>query len=168
MSEDIEELKNEATQLNIKFHPNITAVKLQARIDEKYEELSKEDPATPVLVKPEKDVVAKGSADDKLPLVARMKRLANELFVVTIADNDQRVNSTSNSCVANCGNAHFDLGTRILPTDQRVEVRRGHLEALRDVRIPHHIPSTVDKTISETVYRPRYSFQFHGKSPSGW
>ena len=169
ITETIDELKNEATQLGVEFHPNISAAKLKDRIDAKYKELEAEDPAEIVEVVEEKPVRKETAAQTrKGSLVSQMRKLANELFITTISDNDTRINSESDSCVANCSNAHFDLGTRIIPTNEKVEVRRGHLEALKAVKIPHHLPHPNDHTVRITVFRPRYSFQFHGKTPANW
>lgn len=167
---DFDEIKNEALQLGIEFRPNISAAKLQERIDAKYKELEQEDSSPTISVK---DSESEGKSDTSpenrmRALGLAMRKKANELFIVTISDNDTRINSESDSCVTNCSNSLFDLGTRIIPTNEKVEVRRGHLEALRAVRIPHHMPDPNDHTVRVTTFRNRYSFQFHGTSPSDW
>jgi hypothetical protein len=157
-------LKKEATELGIKFSPNITEKTLAARIDDFYESKSK-DAITELTEAAETDGdTGKSVEARKAKAEAHMRKFARDAStaakktrVVTITDNDQRVNNVTTTCTANCSNAFFDLGTIILPLNEKVEVRQGHLDALLGVKIPHHIRSKSDPSMSETVMRARYA-----------
>lgn len=155
--EQLNELKREAAELGIKVNANATVKSLTEKIEKFYAD--KEASAEKVSVR----VGSVGGSDD--PALA-MRKLAKELEakarktrVVTIIDNDQRINNVATSCVANCSNAYFDLGTIILPLNEKVEVREGHLEALRSVKIPQHVKDPANPSVSRTVMRPRFSIQ---------
>ena len=60
----------------------------------------------------------------------------------------------------NCSNEYFDLGTLILPLNEKVEVRQGHLDVLKEVRIPQHMSDPTNKAVSMMVMRPRYTIQY--------
>ena len=90
---------------------------------------------------------------------AIMKAKAEEKVVVTLIDNDTRENNQTTVAVVNCSNQYFDLGTVYIPLNVPVEVRRGHLEVLKDTQIPLHTkdPAT---GLSVTRLRPRYTLSY--------
>lgn len=157
----LDELKKEAKDLGIAFSPNITEKTLSARIEKHYE-----DQAAPAVVVAEdasEDTAEARAerADRHMRTYARkMEAAARKTRIVTITDNDQRVNNATTTCTANCSNSYFDLGTIVLPLNEKVEVRQGHIDALAGVKIPHHIRSAVDPMMSETVMRNRYAIHY--------
>ena len=81
-----------------------------------------------------------------------------KLVVVTIVDNDQRVNAHINMCTANCSNEHFDLGTKEFPLNEKIEIEQGFIDVLKQSTIPHHVKDP--KTgLNVTRMRKRYSIQ---------
>jgi hypothetical protein len=140
-----EELKKEATDLGITFSANIGDEKLQAKIDEYYEsqetsgkELEKAVEAKEKEQSEEKSVET-GKVNSLNEKIAKAKEAANKTRVVTIIDNDQRVNNQTTTTTINCSNEYFDLGTIILPLNTPVEVREGHLNVLKELKIPQHV-----------------------------
>lgn len=162
--ERMESLKKEATDLGIAFSPRISEKALSDRISAYYDQLEKAAEAvTPVatLVTESSQEAREAFADLHMRTLAReMEAKARKTRIVTIIDNDQRINNATTTCTANCSNDYFDLGTIILPLNEKVEVRQGHLDALTSVRIPHHVRSAEDPSMSETVMRPRYTIQY--------
>lgn len=164
----LEELKKEATELGVTFSPNIGEAKLQEKIDAFYESKEDSGPALEVRVKESaaQETTETQETPDKTagldPKQAKMlarKKAANEFRIVTIIDNDQRVNNNATTCTVNCSNEFFDLGTVILPLNEKIEVRMGHINVLKEVRIPLHQRDT--KTGLSTVkMRPRYTVSF--------
>lgn len=161
---NFDELKQEANELGIKFSNNITAEKLAERIQAFYK--AQEDSAPQVAEATQSQGTRSGEVSARVDPKVRMRQVAKELEakarktrVVTIIDNDQRVNNVATSCTVNCSNAYFDLGTIILPLNEKVEVREGHLEVLASVKIPQHVKDPNDPAMSRTVMRPRYSIQ---------
>jgi len=155
----LDELKQEAKELGIKFSPNISEGKLQEKIEEHYEALEraaieeekKEEMTVDEIVK---DKAAKARTMGELAREAERK--ARETKIVTIVDNDQRENNHTTSVTVNCGNEYFDLGQIILPLNTPVEVMQGHLDVLKELEIPMHVkdPKT---NLSKVVMRKRYS-----------
>ena len=90
---------------------------------------------------------------------AKMKARAEEKVVVTLIDNDTRENNQTTVAVVNCSNQYFDLGTVYIPLNVPVEVRRGHLEVLKDTQIPLHTKDPVSG-LSVTRIRPRYTISY--------
>ena len=88
-----------------------------------------------------------------------MKADANKTRVVTIIDNDQRVNGQTTTCTVNCSNMYFDLGTIILPLNTPVEVRQGHLTVLKELEIPQHVKDT-RSGLSTVRLVPRYTISY--------
>lgn len=184
---DIEELKEEAASLGIEHHPNIGAAKLKERIDQHYAELEKQEPSDAIVVLPdEADIEDDADEDTEEQTVEQTvkpqtskhvpdgkRRLSMQEFaaqnaremrktrIITIIDNDKRVNDKTTTAVVNCTNARFDLGTRIIPLNERVEVRQGHIEILQAVMIPQHIEDPNSPGMMMTVSRPRYTIQYH-------
>lgn len=187
---DLDELKEEAASLGIEHHPNIGAAKLKERIDAHYEELDSKEPSAAVEVVDEEaadeddqtdvglDTVDKPAGEDDLkPQTSRhlpdgKRKLTMREFarwnaaemrktrIVTINDNDKRVNDKTTTALVNCTNDRFDLGTRLIPLNERVEVRVGHLKILEEIMIPQHVENR--KTgMCEYTLRPRYSIQYH-------
>lgn len=161
----LEELKKEATELGVTFSPNIGESKLQEKIEAFYEakETSSVEALVEQVAEQEEPVVEVASKLDKkqAKMLAR-KKAANEFRVVTIIDNDQRVNNNATTCTVNCSNEFFDLGTVILPLNEKIEVRMGHIKVLQEVRIPLHQRDT--KTGLSTVkMRPRYTVSFENQ-----
>lgn len=141
---NIDALKEEATDLGIKFNPNIGAEKLQSKIEEFYasQETSGKELIEAVVANEkaeEKSAETNNNLQKVMNAVDAIKAAANKTVVVTIIDNDPRVNSQTTSCTVNCSNEYFDLGTRILPLNIPVEVRVGHLNVLKEIKIPMHI-----------------------------
>ena len=163
----IEELKNEAADLGIKHHPNISESKLQDRINEHYE--AQETSGAAVLeavakVEQEKNTKQPVNASITRMDSATSKRIARQAAaratrIVTIIDNDQRVNNQTTTCTCNCSNEFFDLGTVVLPLNEKIEVSQGHINTLREVKIPQHMRDS--KTGLATVkMRPRYTISY--------
>lgn len=164
MTKTIEELKQEAKDLGIKFVPNIGADKLAAKIEEYYESQETSDQEIEAAIAEKEKSEEKSVVGDKGKLTmaqkaAKMKARAEEKVVVTIIDNDTRENNQTTVAVVNCSNQHFDLGTVYIPLNVPVEVRRGHLEVLKDTQIPLHTKDP-KSGLSVTRIRPRYTISF--------
>lgn len=166
MSENINELKKEADELGIKYSPNIGQSTLQQKIDAHYEKNETQSQELQELVatleKEETIEPKKIKAKEQPSFRAVAKQLemeARKLHVISIIDNDQRINNQTTSCTVNCGNEFFDLGTVILPLNEKVEVRQGHTDALKSVKIPQHVKDPNNPSLSRVVMRPRYSIQ---------
>ena len=156
---DIEELKAEATSLGIQFPKNIGAATLKEKIDTFYksqETSGKEiQDAVEAKEKSEKNSAENGNLS-KRERIAAAKAAANVERIVTIVDNDQRVNSQTTTAVVNCSNIHFDLGTMVIPLNVPVKVKQGHIDVLKDATISLH---SKDQRTGLSVARPvaRYS-----------
>jgi len=168
MELNIEELKQEATDLGIKFQANISAEKLQARIDAYYEsqETSGKEIQEAVEQKEAEEKSEGKSAESGKKLMASKAAIAKakamKTKVVTIIDNDQRVNNQTTTCTVNCSNAYFDLGTVVLPLNLPVEVRIGHLNVLKEVKIPQHVKDQ-KSGLSTARMVPRYTISYEEK-----
>lgn len=170
MSERIDELKQEATELGIDFNPRIGEEKLQAKIDAYYEsqETSEKEVEQAVQANEEKATVSETKAETK-PAVKGSKpmaQLAKEIYdkarktrIVTIIDNDQRVNNQTTTCRANWSNQYYDMGTRIFPLNIPVEIPQGFISVLKEVKIPHHVKDSATG-LSITTMRSRYTIQY--------
>ena len=158
--QDIEELKNEAAALGVAFKSNISAEKLKLKIEAHYEagETSEAVIAKAVEAKNE---VAPTPTVNKKQQTKRQKREVDsrKTRIVLIVDNDQRSNNHTSTCVVNCSNEYFDLGTRILPLNEKIEVAQGHINVLKEVQIPLHVRNS--KTgLSVTKQRARYNISY--------
>lgn len=176
---NIEDLKQEAAALGIKHHPNISADKLAAKIEEFYQaEEAKVEPIETVddeedALPEEEEVQVKQpqtKTNKKEAAVAPQKSLAKRLEekarrfrIVTIIDNDNRVNNVTTTCIVNCSNEYFDLGTLVIPLNEKVEVRQGHVDVLRSIRMLQHVRDPKDPTMSMSVLRPRYTIQYEDR-----
>ena len=167
----LEELKQEARDLGIEFSANIGAAKLQAKIDAYYagQENSSKEVIEAVKVKEEskqKDdntLVTTTENRDTINAISKARAEANKTRVVTIIDNDQRVNNQTTTVTVNCSNMYFDLGTVILPLNLPVEVRQGHLNVLKELQIPQHVKD--GKTGLSTVRMvPRYTLSYENNN----
>ena len=164
----IEDLRKEATELGITFSTNIGEVKLQEKINAHYasqetsgEELIKAIETKAVQKTEEKSAVkSKETITSNLVTKAKLAEdEARKTKVITIIDNDQRVNNQTTSCTVNCGNSYFDLGTVVLPLNIPVEVRQGHINVLKEVMIPQHVKNPTNG-LHSYVTRPRYSISY--------
>ena len=159
---DLQELKNEADELGVTYPKNITANSLQKKIEDFYEAKEKAAPKIQVVEEtPEdedEDEVIEALSKKELFNSVRVKRekAARETRVVAIVDNDQRVNNHTTTCTVNCSNEYFDLGTRILPLNENIEVSVGHLRTLERVKIPLHMRDN-KSGLSSVRLRPRYT-----------
>ena len=166
MSKTIEELKQEAKDLGIKFVPNISAEKLAIKIEEFYEsqETSDQEITAPEVSEKseEKSVVGDKNKKTMAQKAKEMEAKARELVVVTLIDNDTRENNQTTVAVVNCSNSYFDLGTVYIPLNAPVEVRRGHLSVLKDIEIPLHTKDP-KSGLSVTRLRPRYTISYGEK-----
>ena len=161
---DIEALKAEAADLGITFPQNIGAEKLKLKIDAYYESQETSLKETEAAVEATQKIEEKSAESGKGGIVtvgsiaaeARAKAMATR--VVTIIDNDQRVNNQTTTCKVNCSNMYFDLGQIILPLNIPVEVRQGHINVLKEVEIPRHVQ--VGDNLSAVKMVPRYSISY--------
>lgn len=154
MSTTLNELKQEATELGLEVAEGVTAAKLKKQIDAHY------DSQNTSQVDIAKAVESKSSSTTKedAKIEKRNKRIANakKTKIVTITDNDQRVNNNTTTCTVNCSNEFFDLGTAVLPLNEKIEVAVGHINTLKEIKIPLHTKDP--KTgLSATRMRSRYS-----------
>lgn len=164
----IEELKKEADDLGVTYNPRIGEKKLQERIDAFYKS---QETSGPALVKTVKEEEAKKSkASEESTVNGRSlndfekRRIAQEQAarktrIISIVDNDQRINNHATTCTVSCSNEYFDLGTKLLPLNQKVEVAQGHINVLKTVNIPLHVKD--NRTgLSKVTYRPRFTISY--------
>lgn len=162
---DIEALKAEATDLGITFPQNIGAEKLKLKIDAYYESQETSEKETMAAVEANEQIEEKSAESDKSSYVKSIGTIATEAKavayktrVITIIDNDQRVNNQTTTCKVNCSNMYFDLGQIILPLNIPVEVKQGHINVLKEVKIPRHVK--VGDNLSAVKMVPRYSISY--------
>lgn len=169
-TDEMVELKSEAKSLGINFNANIGKAKLQEKVDAHYKSKESSGPSIASLVAANKvtaSTVVGSSGPVEIISPEKLKRLkilsrkkaAQKTRVVKIVDNDPRQNNLTTTATANCSNEHFDLGTRILPLNENIEVSIGHINVLKEVMITLH---TVDpKTqLSVAKSRNRYSISY--------
>lgn len=167
-NEALQELKIEAKELNISFSGNISESKLKAKIEAHYQSQETSGPALTKIVEKEKAAPSNESIDaanQRIDFVAikrkNREKAAKKTRIITIIDNDQRQNNLTTTCIVNCSNQFFDLGTRILPLGEKIEVSQGHINVLKEVFIPIHARNP--KTgLSMTKQRARYSISYEG------
>lgn len=169
---NLEDLKKEASDLGITYSVNIGAAKLKEKIDAHYESQETSEKELIEAVKANEEAEkANEQPEEKSPETSKApaktgkkthadrRRAAEKTKVVTIIDNDQRVNNVTSTCTVNCSNMYFDLGTIILPLNMAVEVKQGHLNVLKELKIPQHVKDT--KTGLSTVRMvPRYTLSY--------
>lgn len=163
----LEDLRKEADDLGISYGKTMGEAKLQEKIDAFYEAQETSGPELEAAIQakeqPQEDEDQPEKGERKLTakeqaVVTRMARekAARATRIVTIIDNDQRVNNQTTTCTVNCSNEFFDLGTVVLPLNERIEVATGHIRTLAQVQIPLHVRD--NKTGLSTVrLRPRYT-----------
>lgn len=152
----LDELKQEATDLGIKFNKAIGEAKLQEKIDAHYEAQETSGPALEAMV------VAQEKAPKKVGFEAKRiarEKAARKTRVITVIDNDQRVNNHTTTCSVNCSNEFFDLGTKVLPLNEKIEVCQGHINVLKSVMIPLHQRDNTTG-LSSVRLRPRYTISY--------
>lgn len=162
----LEELKQEADELGVKYAKNVSANKLQEKIETFYEAQETSGPALKEVVEEKEkekakdtSVKASSAADAKALKRKAREKAARATKVITIIDNDQRVNNQTTTCTVNCSNEFFDLGTMILPLNEKIEVAQGHIDTLAQVMIPHHVRD--NKTgLASVKMRPRYTISY--------
>jgi hypothetical protein len=156
----LEELKQEADDLGLSYAKNVSANKLQEKIEQFYEAQETSGPALEAVVAQEASKPKASSESKSLSnKITKARAAAEATKIVTIIDNDQRVNNQTTTCTVNCSNEYFDLGTIILPLNEKIEVRMGHLKTLEQVKIPLHMRD--NKTGLSTVkLRPRYTISY--------
>lgn len=171
MSEQLEQLKEEAKELGINFSPNIGESKLQEKIDTYYEaqETSGKEIQEAIVAKEteekESEVIPKKSKKQSMNVLAKkLYDQARRTKVVTIIDNDQRVNNQTTTCKANWTNNFYDMGTRIFPLNTPIEIPQGFIDVLKEVWIPHHVKDPVSQ-LSKTTMRRRYTIQAEDFKP---
>jgi hypothetical protein len=154
-NEELEELKLEATSLGIKFNQNIGLDKLQAKVDEYYENESKAN-STPVQVKPEAETEDKpGKVDPKpaaLAKIAEQKRLGREPVVVNLTMVDKREASTATDAYFSNG----EMSMRV-PLDTWVEMPRYLVDQAEKAKALIH-QETPQGTISK--YTKKYVVEY--------
>ena len=160
---NLEELKEEATSLGLIFSKTIGAAKLKEKIDGHYEAHETSGPAVLAAVEKNEKAEAftqKGKVGSTRQERARIKhKEAVKTRVITVIDNDQRVNNHTNTCTVSCSNEFYDLGTKLLPLNEKIEVCQGHINVLKSVQIPLHVKD--NKTgLSSVRMRPRYSISY--------
>ena len=158
---DLPELKSEATDLGIDYPSNITANRLQEKIEEFYKAKENAAPKLKVTQEPDEEKNSVEPSIESIRHATRVKRekAARVIARVNIIDNDQRVNNHTTTCTVNCSNAFFDLGTRILPLNENIEVSMGHLRTLIRVKIPLHVRDN-KSGLSSVRLRPRYTISY--------
>lgn len=164
---NLDDLKQEATELGISYSANIGAAKLKSKIDEYYEsqETSGKEIEDQILANEKsEEKSAESGKKEAVKLTARQKlrQDAEVTRIVTIIDNDQRVNNQTTSCTVNCSNMYFDLGQVRLPLNMPVEVRTGHLNVLKEVKIPQHAKDS-QTNLSTVRMIPRYTISYEDR-----
>ena len=152
---DLKDLKQEATELGITFSPNIGADKLAEKIEAHYKAQETSEDLIQDLVEKKENTEAKTS-NSRAEAIRKAEVAARKTRVITIIDNDQRVNNQTTVATISCENIYFNLGTRHLPLNLRVEVMQGHIDALKGIEIPQHVKD-VKTGLSRVTMRPRYS-----------
>ena len=165
MSEKLTELKREADELGVKYSPNIGEEKLQEKIDAYYEsqETSFKEVAEAVETKEKSTKQTSVTVKNKMAILAKkLYEKAKKPVVVTIIDNDQRVNNQTTTCKATWGNAYYDMGTQTFPLNIPIQIPQGFVTTLKEVQIPHHIKDP--KTgLSISSMRNRYTITYENK-----
>lgn len=160
MAKSLVTLKKEADELGLAYNADVKASELEAQINTHYETLEMQAAAEEVSATegnfdvPVKERVAVSMGQ----LAAKAEAEARKTKVVIINDNDNRENAHTTLAVVSCGNQYFDLGTVRIPLNEPVEVMVGHLQVLRELRIPQHVYDNVSG-LTKVVMRPRYSIQ---------
>ena len=166
-NEELESLKSEARDLGIEFSANIGAAKLKEKIDAYYEsqETSGEEieaavKAVEAKEKSEEKPAVKSTGDMTMAALARkLYEEAIKTVVVTIIDNDQRVNNQTTTVPVNWSNQFYDLGTVSFPLNTPIEIQQGFINVLKECTIPHHVKDS-KTNLSTTIMRQRYTISY--------
>ena len=150
----LEDLKEEADQLGVKYNNNIGKNKLIEKI-ESYYKSQETSTITTNTSSEENSSEGAWTPQKKRQLALKREKRARTTQVIEIIDNDQRVNNQTTSVTVNCTNDHFDLGTTLLPLNTPVEVMQGHIDVLKAIKIPQHVRG--DNGLSIVQTRNRYS-----------
>ena len=169
MSQDLDALKQEATELGINFPKNIGAETLAAKIEAHYESQETSGKEIEEAVKKveekseEKPAVSGKTGETNMAALARrLYEEAQKTVVVTITDNDQRVNNQTTTVPVNWTNMYYDMGTMSFPLNIPIEIQQGFINVLNECMIPHHVKDP--KTgLSVTTMRRRYAIAYEGK-----
>lgn len=174
MSDRLEDLKSEAKDLGIKFSANIGEDKLAQKIEEFYEsqetsgkEIQEAVEANEKVEQAEEKSEVKSAVNGKSvqSRAAIAEAAARKTRVITVIDNDQRQNNQTTVAIANCSNMYFDLGTAYIPLNIPIEVKQGHINALKEVKIPLHAKDP--KTgLTKVSIRPRYTISYEDFEPT--
>ena len=162
MSQDLDALKQEATELGIAFPKNIGADTLAAKIEAHYEsqETSGKEIIAAVEANEKSEENSAVSGNKSIQSKAKLAEArARETRIITVIDNDQRVNNQTTVATVSCSNMFFDLGTAHIPLNIPVEVRQGHIDVLKGVEIPQHSKDPASG-LSRVVIRPRYTISY--------
>ena len=161
MAKSLVSLKKEATDLGLTFEDDVKAAELEKQIDAFYEsqETSGAELAATVAKVEAGEVEIKKDGKVNIGTLARQAEAeARKTRVIKVFDNDSRVNNVTTVAVANCSNQYFDLGTVYVPLNEAVEVMQGHINALKEVMIPHHSQGAGGMT--KTTMRNRYTISY--------
>ena len=156
MEKTLEELKAEASDLGITYSPNISAVKLAAKIEEFY--AAQETPGGVVAAIAVEEPTPTTSGVSMGVLARQMESEARVTHVVTITDNDQRENNMTTTVSVSCGNDYFDLGMKRVPLNIPVELEQGFINVLKEIVIPMHVQNK--EGVCSTVRRNRYAIAY--------
>ena len=162
MSLDLDALKQEAIELGINFPKNIGAETLAAKIESHYEsqETSGKEIIAAVEANEKSEENSAVSGNKSIQSKAKLAEAkARETKIITVIDNDQRVNNQTTVATVSCSNMFFDLGTAHIPLNIPVEVRQGHIDVLKGVEIPQHSKDPASG-LSRVVIRPRYTISY--------
>lgn len=161
----LDDLKAEADDLGVAYNPRIGEKKLKERIEDFYKAQETSGPAVTEAVE-EKAKATKPAEAKELTRaeIEKQKRImreqaARKTRIISVIDNDQRVNNQTTTCVVNCSNEYFDLGTKVLPLNEKIEVAQGHINVLKSVQIPLHVKNT-QTGLSSVRLRPRYTINY--------
>ena len=168
MAKSLAALKAEAIQLGLEFADDVTAKALQAQIDAylQPDELPEETPeeiAANVVsedapVKAEKPKVA-GGTKTLGQKIAEAKAAASKERLIVVHDNDIKESSETTVAIATCANRYFDLGMAYIPLGEKVMVKQGFIDNLRETTFVHHVTKNSGQG-SKPVVRERYTIDF--------
>ena len=118
----LKDLKKEASDLSITYNANIGVAKLEEKIEAYYAARETSGPVVAAAVEKHeakeavkeetKSNAVKGKLTHKQ--IVEKKRVTREARarktrVITVIDNDQRINNHTTTCTVNCSNEFFDL-----------------------------------------------------------
>jgi hypothetical protein len=167
MSEELNELKQQATELGITYSPNIGEAKLKEKIEAYYESQETSSQELEKLVEQAAQIEANKEEASVRKAPTSFRALAKELEaaakktrIIKVVDNDQRVNNHTTTFTVTCENEYFDLGTKVYPLNEWIEVRQGHIDTLLEVEISQHVRDPENPALNRRVTRNRYSVSF--------